>query len=366
MNFSTQHLRDVFAEDGKYDATKNLMFDLSMGRDIYDQNGKKISKAEANDANRKVIFEILELNDKPTKRDIKRALKRHKDELFEIIEDDVDLKIETGFQENEFFNEFVDRRSIAQDDEINFYTDDTSVISIARVSGEHHDFLLQRLGEGESFSVPTYTYGAAVGASITRYLLGQDDWEKLTDKLAQAFVTEVQNQVYAATMDAKNKIPAQAQFVGNGALDKEKFDEIIENVEAINNAPVAIMGTKTALKQLNTLTDVDWRSNSQKEDVAATGRLGSYEGTTLIEIPQRFANNDVTKKLVDPKALLIMPLTNDNKFVKVVDQGETEINEVTDKGEANGRYDDIMKLEETRAFGVSVVLGRYFGAWTLA
>lgn len=170
-------------------------------------------------------------------------------------------------------------------------------------------------------------------------------------------------------MDAKNKIPAQAQFVGNGALTadtKDAFDEIIENVGAINGTDVVIMGTKTALKKLNNLTDVDWRADSQKESIASTGRLGSYEGTTLIEIPQRFAVNDLTKKLVDDKSLLIMPVTNDNKFVKVVDSGETEINEVTEKGEAGGRYDNVRKYEEIRSFGVGVVLGRYFGAWTLA
>lgn len=367
----TDHLNKVFsAENNDYDAAKNLMFDLAQGREIY-SDGKKISKTQANDVNRKVVFEILDLptEGKITKRDIRRAMNYHGRELFDVIEDVVDLKVEEGFTDNEFFNEFVDRKSIAQDDIIEFYVEDNSVLNVAHVSGENNDYTLQRLGAGETFTIPVYKYGAAVGASITRYLLGQDDWETLTDKLAQAFVTEVQNQVYAATMDAKNKIPAQAQFVGNGALtadNKDAFDEIIENVAAINGTDVVIMGTKTALKKLNNLTDVDWRANSQKESVANTGRLGSYEGTDLIEIPQRFAVNDVTKKLVDDKTLLIMPLTNDNKFVKVVDSGETEINEVTEKGEAGGRFDDIMKFQEERSFGVGVVLGRYFGAWTLA
>ena len=51
--------------------------------------------------------------------------------------------------------------------------------------------------------------------------------------------------------------------------------------------------------------------------------------------------------------------------VKVVDQGETEIYQVTEKGEENGRWDDVMKYEMTRGFGVGVQLGRYFGMWTL-
>ena len=45
---------------------------------------------------------------------------------------------------------------------------------------------------------------------------------------------------------------------------------------------------------------------------------------------------------------------------------ETEINEITQKGEEHGRIDDVMKYEVQRSFGVGVQIGRYFGAWTLA
>ncbi len=102
-------------------------------------------------------------------------------------------------------------------------------------------------------------------------------------------------------MSAYQKVPQPAMFVGNGILDansKNNFDDIIANVGAANESDVYILGTKVALKKLSGLTDVNWRSDSQKEDVASMGRLGAYEGTTLIEIPQRFAPNDITTKLV--------------------------------------------------------------------
>lgn len=362
--FSTQHLKNVFAEDGKYEAVKNLMFDLASGKEIYDEDGRIVSKTEANDEVRKVIFEILELDERPTKRDRKRALRKHKDELFEIIEDVIDIQVAMGFRENEFFNEFVDYRNIADGDAIEFYIDDNTILSVTKVSGQHHDFVLQRLGEGEYFPVPIYVYGAAVGAQIDRYLVGQEDWARLTSKLAEAFIIEVQNQIYASVMGASSQLPAQ--FVGNGTLSsstKAQFDTIIENVEAANQSPVYIMGTKTALKQISNLSDVNWRAEIQKEQVANMGRLGTYEGTQLIEIPQRFALNDLTQKLVDSNTLLIMPATSDNKFVKFVDQGETEIYEITEKGKQSGRIDDIMELEMSRAFGIAVKLGRYYGSW---
>ena len=170
-------------------------------------------------------------------------------------------------------------------------------------------------------------------------------------------------------MNAYQQIPVPAakigNFVGNGALVKADFDKIIENVSGLNNSDVYIIGTRTALKQLNALTSVDWRSEGQKEDVARMGRLGSYESTDMIEIPQRFDRNDVTQRLVNDKILLIMPKTSDNKFVWVVDQGETLIDEITERGEEHGRIDDVMKYEMQRSFGVVTKIGCFFGAWVL-
>lgn len=373
MSFSTQHLANVFSNDGTpktydYEGFRNLMFDLANGEDIFDEEGNKISKRKANDQLREVVYSILELNDRPTKRDIKRALKKHGTELFEVIEEVVDMVVDTGFHENEFFNDFVEYRNIAAGDSVEFWTDEKMILSIAKVSGSHHDFILQRPAKGQSYTVPLSRYGAAVGADIDRYLVGQEDWATLVGMIAKAFTIKIQNEIYAQMMNAYQQITPQAQFVSNGTLGdatKDAFDEIISNVQTANDAPVIIMGTKIALKKINALAKVDWRADSQKEDVARMGRLGSYEGTTLVEIPQRFEINDVTHKLVNDNLLLIMPAV-DNKFVKFVDQGETEIDEITQKGEEHGRIDDVMKYEVQRSFGVGVQIGRYFGAWTLA
>lgn len=373
MRFSTEHLNNVFSETrNDYDAVKNLMFDVASGREIFDSEEQRtISKAEANDKIRRVVFEILDLdfNSKPSKRDRKRAMKRHSNELFEIIEDVIDLQIAAGFRESEFFNDFVEYKNIADGDSQEFIIEDDTLLSIAKVSGGHHDFLLQRIGEGEVVNVPLSTYGAAIGADIDRYLAGQEDWATMVDKISEAFTSAIQNEIYSAVMSASDELPVQDGFVGTGTLSedtKDAFDEIIENVCAVNESDVYILGTKTALKKISALTDVDWRADSQKEAVATLGRLGSYEGTTLIEIPQRFKDKTLAEKLVNNEVLLIMPITDDNKFVKMVDQGETEIDEITSKGEEYGRIDDIMKYEVQRSYGISVIIGRYFGVWNLA
>lgn len=369
MNFSA-HVNEVFSEaKTTYEATKNLMSDLVSGATIYDKDGKVVPKQIADDKLRGLIFNVLELNENPTRRDIRRAMKKHSDDLFSIIEEVVDIQVETGFKDNEFFNTYVEYRNISRGDSYEFVTTDKTILAIAKVTGQHHDTVLQRAGEGEHFTIQMNTYRAAVGAHIDRYLLGQEDWAGLVAKIAEAFQIQIQTEIYTQVIDSYTQIPAQDQFVGNGALTlstKAAFDEIIENVETASNTGSIIIGTKTALKKLNGLSDIDWRADSQKESVAMIGRLGNYETSTLIEVPQRFDNNDVTKKLVNNKILLIMPSGVDNKFVYMVDQGETEIAQVPpEKNKNNGRLDDIMEYEVTRSYGISTRIGRYYGAWIL-
>ena len=177
-------------------------------------------------------------------------------------------------------------------------------------------------------------------------------------------ILKIQEEVYAEVKKAVTSLPAD-KFKKSGDLVKDQFDEIIENVSSVNGTDVIIMGTKTALKKLNKLTEVDWISASQKEQVANTGILGSYEGVKLIEIPQRFKDKTLTTKLFSDKELYIIPNT-DNRFIKFVDEGDQEITEVTEKGEANGRQDDLMTLETQRRFGVAAVLAKHFGAWIMA
>ena len=122
------------------------------------------------------------------------------------------------------------------------------------------------------------------------------------------------------------------------------------------------MGTKTALKSLNALTKVDWAdpANSIKESVANTGIIGSYEGTPLMEIPQKFTDKSLATPIVDNKKLYIMPAVDD-RFIKFVDYGETEL-EVNEKGATK---DDMQSYEVQRCMGVATLMTRYHGEWDL-
>lgn len=242
INFAdlSAHVQEVFSnlcKDGvtpeeNYEGFKKLTYDLNHNpNEMFDDEGNKITKREAESAVRKFVYAIMGLNENSTKRDRNRAMKKHGIELFEVMEEEIDIKVETGFKESEFFNNYVETRNLSRGDRQEFWTDDKVVLSTTKIAGDHHDFTLQRLGSGESYTVTTSVYGIAVGADIDLYLAGRLDWSKFTDQCAAAFVRQIQNDIYAEMMNAGKKLPAQ--FQGTGVLSnatKDKLDELLEDV----------------------------------------------------------------------------------------------------------------------------------------
>lgn len=350
---------------------KTLMFDLSEGREIFDDEQEKvISNKDASAKLAKFCREHLGLNEKSTDREIKRALRTQNGiELMEVIEEVIDYKIQTGWKDNEFFNKFVESRNLAEGDQNTFWVDKDVILTVARVAGDHHDLTVQRLAAGSSTSLPMSVFAVKVGAFIKDFLLGRKDWSEYTDAVAKAYIKKIQDELYTEFMAASQQIPATSQFNKTGTLNsetKEIFDTLIEDVSMANdNVPVVIMGTKIALKKLNGLIEygnaVTWVADSQKESIAHTGMIGDYEGTDLMEIPQRFANNDLSTKLVDNTKLIIMPLV-DTKPVKFVDGGETEVT-VDEIGQT---MDDRQTYEVTRRMGIGTYITNYFGVWNIS
>lgn len=364
INFS-ERVINVFGEmQTSYNEVKNLMFDL-----YKNELDEGISKREAEDKLREMSLKIFGITKDSAVRERNRAYRDYGRQFFDVIEEVTDWTVTTGLKENEWFNELVNYKNLKEGDTNLFVNEHEEVIlSIARMGKRHHDSMLQRLPQGTTYSVETDVYGAAVGASIDRYLIGQEDWTKLVDSITKAFVEMTQNLIITELLNAHKKLPVTDGFVDTGALNavnRRKFNKVLQNVSTANdNAEVIIMGTMVGLQELENLIDINWIADSQKESVASMGRLGSYGRYKLVEIPQRFAKNDVTKDVYDDNVLLIFA-SGENKMIDMVDVGETLINEVIERGISNSNIADIMKYEVQRELGVAARLCKYFGMWTI-
>lgn len=357
MNFSTEHLRNVFAVN-PYEDYSRLMYDTGMGV-------QKVDSEQANAKIREVMFQVLEIEPTSDAKVIRKAFRRHKVEVFEVIEETVENLLRTGWGENPFFNQFVEIKSLALGDTNEFYVEDECILSVSELSGNHHDIIRQRLAEGSTYKVKTSWYGIKIYAEYERFMAGRIDWSAFINKIYEAFDKMINDMVYQAIMAAGTKVLPESQFNKSGALSDSTRDTLIELVEDVQMATgdeVVIMGTKTALSKLTKLVNTEWISNSMKEERHTTGRVAIWEGIRLVEIPQAFAQNDTTKKLVDNKKLLVMPLT-DNKFIKIYNEGEEYVNEVTDSAT---NKDMTIEFEYMRKMGIATIIGKKFGMWTIA
>ena len=364
MNFDAQ-VREVFENDEqKLNAFNKLMLDTA--------NGNFEEGITAKDANAKLVSmfkKVIGVNENSTKAEVRKAIKRNQQVLFDLIEEVVPNLLQTGWQENPFFNEYVETRNLDIGDSAVFYTEDDTILTVSKVSGNHWDIDRKRLGKGASFSVETSWYGIAVYSEYERLLTGAEDFSTFVTKLYEAVDRFVNESIYQAMISAAEKLPGgtdgSGQWVKTGDLNettKETFMQLIEDVQMATGMDVVIMGTKTALSKLEGMQNIDWVSEDMKVQRNTTGRIGYFEGVRLVELKQGFRLNDTTNKLVDDKQLLIMPVGN-NKFIKVINEGNPEMRQVNDNTvnqDMTYDYRYMFKL------GVGVQIGLMFGVWNIA
>lgn len=359
----------VFAEyNTDYEAVSNLMTDVALGREIYDEeSGRIITKQEANakilDFSRKVLG-ITDIHDAKA---VRRAIRDNGREWMDIIEDTISIVVDTMFKESDFFNSLVDKKTIKFGDRQDFVIEDEDALfSIAKAGTSHHDHILQRLRGRQTITIPTELYTVKIGADINRFVLGDVDWSKWVSNIGRSFVAMIQEETYAELIQAVNALPAR--FKGTGTLDattKATFDDIIQATSAANNgANVVIMGAKAALSKISGLADVNWAAKDQRDNVMNTGNIGIYEGTTLIEIPNRFKDKTYSQYVFDTDKLYIIPVIGEEgRFIKMVDEGDIEIFETLERDE---KYvSDLQTYEVQRRMGFGLYVGRMFGYWDI-
>lgn len=363
MNFAA-NVREVFENDeNKLFAFNKLMLDTA--------NGTFEEGVTAKEASAKIVSmfkEIIGVDEHASKAEVRKAIKRNQQVLFDLIEEVVPNLLQTGWQENPFFNEFVETKNIDIGDKNVFYTEDETLLTVSKVSGNHWDIDRQRLGKGASYSVETSWYGIAVYSEYERLLTGAEDFATFVNKLYEAVDKYINESIYQAMLSASEQLPGgtdgNGQWVKTGALDaaeKIKFLQLIEDVQMATGMEVVIMGTKTALSRLEAMQDINWVSEDMKVARNTTGKIGFWEGIRLVEIKQGFKLNDTSARLVDDKQLLIMPV-GDNRFIKVVNEGQPEMRQVNDN---TTNLDMTYDYRYMWKMGVGVQIGLLFGVYNI-
>lgn len=121
---------------------------------------------------------------------------------------------------------------------------------------------------------------------------------------------------------------------------------------------VRIFGTKAALRKVMALQNADYISEDMKNEHYKTGLLGYWEGVELIQIEQVWDRNKVGTPKMSDTTLFVMPVVEE-KFLKVVNEGDTQVHQVTDK---DTNRDMTEEFEIQTKMGCGVMINGCIGA----
>lgn len=358
FNEHSERIHEVFEEENKYMTFSKLCVDTVKGKVV------GYSVEEANQAISKKFQEITGLGEKPSKRDVKKSLRNPviREACFEIIEETIEDTLVSGWQSDPFFNRYVDTKVNALGDKNEFYVKEDCILTVSEIADGHHSLNRQRLKKGKLISVGVKSYGAKVYMELTRFLQGVEDWTELIGKISQAFTYKINNMIHDAFLSAGTTLPSSSKYNIAAPLNSTKYKDfvgLINRIKVATGSDVTIIGTSVALSGLKQLGDVNWISAEAKSDVYKTGRLGTFEGTTLVELPQAFDLYNEDKYLEADDKIFIMP-NNIDKFIKLFYEGADETKEVTDTN-----ADDTREYEFKNRFGIEVMTNTRFGTWTI-
>ena len=331
-----------------------------------------VKEYSAKEANQKIVEKFramlgIEANDRP--QHVKRAIRANQQLVFTIIEETVEEMIITGWMENPFFNQFVDTKNLALGDENDFYVEDDSILSVSKVSGNHHNMIRQRLGAGRHFSVTGEWFGLKIYSDFERVLTGAEDWASFVAKVAEAVNRYLYDALYAALRGAKDSLGANWVKSGElAAANKTTLVKLCQDISMATGSPVTIFGARTALSSLTAMADVNWAPETVKQEYYANGGvLGNWEGIAVAEIGQGLKrgagiNSATVEYMLDTDRLYIIPTSVANKFIKVVNYGESQISQITDRDtnrDMSYEYEMLFKM------GINVILNTVFGVWEI-
>ena len=173
----------------------------------------------------------------------------------------------------------------------------------------------------------------------------------------EAYDRYVKNTIYDAMVGYANTLTGQ--FKKTGSLTADNLNALCDLVSTATGYPVMIMGTRTALSKVTALQNASYISDTMKDEHMRTGLLGMWEGKELISIPQVFEKNKVGSYKIDNTLLWIMPMT-DIKWIKLVNEGDTQLRAITDK---DTNMDMTYEQEIQTKLGVAVMLNSAFGVY---
>lgn len=233
--------------------------------------------------------------------------------IFQVIELILETTILSGFKDNEFFERFVDYRNVKLGDQNSFYIPDNSLFAVADTAEGIFGVKRQRINKGQNVTIPTQLKTIHAYEEANRLLSGRMDIVEFLDKIEKSFMNRRGQDIYTTFLNGIGVL--NAAFTANGAFVENTLLNICENVEAATGNTPIIVGTRTALRRVNTAV----LSEKMRESHNELGYYGNFNGINMMRIPQIHAQGTYNFLITNNDLFVV---TAQTKPVKFVTEGE--------------------------------------------
>ncbi len=282
--------------------------------DAYRGNVEKYSVKQSQDTLRKAL---IEKNNGKTYLDYRDIRDGKCNGLFTLIEQILSVTVVEGLQGDEYFNNLVEFRNVAEGDSPVFTVADNNLFVIAEAADGTQGVRRQRLSGVTETTIPTTLKVARIYEEMNRVLSGRVDFNEMINKVAESINQKLLNDIYTLwTSATANQLGGTTYFPTAGAYDEDTLLDLISHVEAAaGGKPATIIGTKKALRSIKESI----MSDGAKDELHNMGYVGKFFGTPVVATPQRHKVGS-TEFVMSDKVLTIV--AGDDKPLKVVYEGD--------------------------------------------
>lgn len=304
-----------------------------------------------NDAQTALRHALIEMNGGSEKLNVRTF--RPGTELFAFIEELINVVENEGLKGDEFFMNYVDYRNVAEGDQNIFYTEDTEGFIVSEIGRGNQAIRRQRLNAGQQVSITTSPKAVRVYEHLSRLMAGRVNFNTMVQRVAESINKKKYEDIFATFTGVTAATDGMyAQLVYSGTYTENNVLDVIEHVEADNNASATIIGTRKALRTLK--TDTDLTSNMAKDDMYDMGYYGKFNGTPCYRIRSRYKTG--THDFIFPDNKLYIVAGNE-KFIKFVTEG----NAILDTRQAVENMDLTQEYWYITQYGIALMLNHGIG-----
>lgn len=265
--------------------------------------------------------------------------------LSEVLEETV------GEQIMKQYDEWVDFRSVALGDTIEFKVPNQDLFNVGIVANGLDSLRRQRIMHNK-IAMQSFQLGVKIYEEHMSFILGKIDWQDLVNRIAKSVDNALMRVVVKGIENAY--VPTGSETFGYaGTYSDDEVLRICQNVEAKTGLQPVIYGAKSALANLRKSSAALW-SDAEKEEVRRNGYVGLFNGYSCVSIPNFMDNND--ELVLKQDRLFIIP--DGTKIIKLLNEGNAEVFESTDQ---HARLDQQREYQFIQRFQLGILRSNCYG-----